>query len=265
MAATNLSWFSKLHTESCVMIRDLADCPGSSLWRYFLTSSSKEKNTHNYVLQLQGNHDPATNAPSSTVKWPENATIIPFINEISKIKVEDYKKKLLDAVLEIKSSSKKSALFVDSLNPLVVLFDSSTVCSIIEELTSKFNSVITVVSSESLSIQFSTALTRLSSVIIRLQSYPSHKCIKVDVTLRKEHPRLGLKIEKKDAYLRFNSDRAIEFVNITQPLIEAVGDESADVKDKTTNQLSNLTFNLNLTENEKHARSNVQLPYVNVK
>lgn len=263
MATTNVSWFSKLHTESCIMIRDSTECPGNLLWRTFLDYSCKEKDTENYILQLQGTTDPTCNA----VKWPENTTVIPYINDVSTIPVEKYIDKLLDTVLKVKSSSKKTALFIDNLNPLIVVSekDISKICSIIEEFTSKYTTVISVVSSELLNIQLSTALTRLSSVIIRLQPYLSHKCIKVDVTLRKEHRRLGLKIEKKEVYIRINADRAIEHVNVTQPLIEGVQDDTHDRKGKAPDELSNLTFNLNLTENEKHARSNVQLPYVNVK
>ena len=257
-SVVNASWFAKLHTESCVLIRDLTDCPGSLLWRTFLDASVKEKDTKNFILQLQGSTD-----PSAVPKWPESTTVIPFIAEVASLPVAEYCKKLLQVVSNVKISSKKSALYIDSLNSLIVLFDTRTICSILEEFTSKFTSVIAVVSSEILDIQLSTALTRLSSVIIRLQSFPSHKCTKADVTLRKEHRRLGLKIEKKEVYIRINEnnkERTIEFVNISQPHIESSAGDGE--KHKQMDELSKLTFNLNLTENEKHARSNVQLPYV---
>lgn len=270
MASTvvNFSWFNKLHTESSVLIRELTDCPGSSLWRTFLDASSKEKDTKIFILQLQGSSESTTTTTTSTsTKWPENTTLIPFLTEVSSLPVEEYCKKLLQVVTSVKISSKKSALYIDSLNSLIVLFDTRTVCSILEEFISKFTSVISVVSSEILDIQLSTALTRLSSVIIRLQSFPSHKCTKVDVTLRKEHRRLGLKIEKKEVYIRINDtnnkDRTIDFVNISQPHIDtSTATSDDDQKHKQMDELSKLTFNLNLTEKEKLARSNVQLPYV---
>lgn len=152
---------------------------------------------------------------------------------------------------------KANRVFISSLNPLLVLYSLKEVHDILMEIINASESVTAAVSQEVLDLKSNAFLSRMVSTVVVLNPSSSQTSneVSIDITHKKKHSRLGIKVEKKTETIGMKTDGSFEVVKVLKTKLTEAKTEGDD-------ELRGLTFNLNLSEEEKQAKDQVQLPYI---
>jgi len=168
----------------------------------------------------------------------------------SSLSMEQFLSLFLKKLEDINSTNTR--VFIPSINCLFVLFPLIQINETLNNIINSSDSLVVGVSKEVLSSQERMFLSRLSTTMIQVSLVGSVKDqVALDITHKKKHSRLGVKLE-----------RSKEVVRITQDSLELVV-KKKETKESGAGDLKGLTFNLSLSEQEKEAKDQVTLPYLN--
>jgi hypothetical protein len=167
----------------------------------------------------------------------------------------DLKHSLKNFVQEL-DPTKANRVFIRSINPLIVLYVMKDIHEILTPLLDAVETLTVTVSQEVLgSSTLTPFLCRMTTTAIVFVPSSHSNELNIITTHKKKHSRLGFKIEERLERIKMTSDGFFEVVKESTKQIP--GDS-----DPIGNDLKGLTFNLQLSDQQKSAKDQVQLPYI---
>ena len=253
MATIKTSLFTRIHsgTERCkfLVIQETHKSPCLLLLKSLIRKTIQNSSLRVYVLSLDT--DAAEFTDLKGIK-----SIAPLASQ-GPVEFKDFLQTFVKNDLD---ATKANRVFIRSINPLLILYSLKEVHDILTQLLSAVESLTVGVNQEVLSEKESVFLSRLSTTSLVFHSGPSSNPNEVSLKIRhkKKHSRLGLKIEEKTESIRMICERSFEVVKSPVPNQTTSGDNT----DVTESELKGLTFNLQLSDKQKSAKDQVQLPYI---
>lgn len=164
-------------------------------------------------------------------------------------------KEELDKFMDSCDPEKANRVFIDSLNPLIQLLSCTELSIVLSRLTQTCDSIVATVFSSALEARERALIRRAATAYASISHSggPANE-FKIHTTFKRKHRTLGFKVEIKEERIRIEGDKI-------QVVKETAQKKQTDVSNPS-DDLSKVTFNLNLSEKEKSDKDNVQLPYV---
>ena len=239
--------YSGSEKSKFLLIQQIHRCPSLLLIKSLVRKTCQNPNVKVYVVCLDtdgSQFEELTGATiSSFIKYPGG-----FSGDV---------KEFLSTFVKSLDRMKANRVFIPSLNPLFLLYSLKEVHEILLEIINASECVTAVISQEVLDLKSNAFLSRLVSTVIVLNPSSSQTTneISIDVTHKRKHSRLGIKVETKTETIRMMTDGSFE-------VVKASTKKLTEVKTEGDDELKGLTFNLNLSEEQKQAKDQVQLPYI---
>jgi hypothetical protein len=230
-----------------LVLQENIHCRSKRLFRSFLHQSSQNPSVRTFLILLQSDQSDFTDLT--------NTTIDPLFNNYCRNEKVTSLKQQLAKFTESCDSSKANRVFIDSLNILFLHYDLSEVNIILNSLTEKCDTIVTTVCDSVLDSRQRALIQRVATTCVKLSSAEIADHMTVNISHKRKHRTMGLKEELKQETIRLFDGKFEVIKNLqtkSTPVTASPGDED----------LSKLTFNLNLSEEQKLAKDKVQLPYI---
>lgn len=232
-----------------LVMRENVHCRAKRLFRFFLRKSVKNVAQRTFLILLQTHSTDFDPMPGLTV--------CSLFNELATTPDLCLRQKLTEFA-DSCDATKANRVFIDSLNPLMLMLSLTEIHSLLSLLSQKSDSIVTTVSDEVIDDKQSALIRRIASADIALSSVSQSHDVNAVITYKRKHRTLGFKVEKKEEVIRFkDGDQDIEVVKA-----EHQSKTIAPAVSTTDSDFSKLTFNLSLSESERMAKEKVSLPYV---
>ena len=250
-ATVNTALLSRLAAGSdrtkLLVLQENSRCRSSNLFRSFLRKSACNPVTRTFLLLLQSDRtefDPLT-----------NIIVHPIFNENFTKTPSSLMEKVYEFARSCEKEERVSRVFIDSLNPLFLQYGTSEMHTLLTFLCEAFDSIVTSVFDAALDNKQRALVQRIATTHVRLGSAGLTEHLTIHIKHKRKHRTLGYKLERKEEVIRFVGEDFEVVLKTSHKILPAV------VTDQNSGDLSQLTFNLSLTEKEKIAKDKVQLPY----
>ena len=156
------------------------------------------------------------------------------------------------ANIALESVQPNTAVFIDSLNSLITFDELPKLSHLLNQLLSKYEFIISTISSGLLDEVSSAVLHRIATTIVDLKYNISLGYFEADTIHKKKNKRIGFTVSQFKE--NFTLD---DKVGMKPYVASTINILSQDVGDK----LTDLTFNLTLNDSELKAKDQLTLPY----
>ena len=252
-----------------IVIQETLKCRGFQLFQSFLKSWSMIPGSINHLVLLEKCVQDFDVHNVSVVDI-HNVSVVDVLGQFTDVSKEQNYVQEIRRQLESLNGGK---LFIDSLDPLIVGESGEELKELISWCAQKFDSIVTVMNGTLSNEQIDHGLKRLSTTWIQLRNSLANEDSNRPTGLERdrltglERDRLtGLITRKKkhrrvDFVLEYYEESFLIDTNSKVISIDDLNETRCRIK-PSEGDLPNLTFNLNLREEERVAKESLLLPYI---